>query len=219
METSHIRADEISRVLKEQINQYNKKIDVSETGSVLSVGDGVARVHGLENVMAGELVEFPNSVFGMALTLEDGFVGIVIFAFRRWRQRLVTLGSLLIGVVWMTGIMAAMGMKLNFLNFVAFPITFGIGVEYAVNVMRRYVTEQEAGAANPTQAAIAETGGAVLLCSATTVIGYATLLISSNLALRSFGSAMAISEVTCIFAAVVSMPAVLILLERRGGRR
>lgn len=144
---------------------------------------------------------------------------IVIFAFRRWRQRLVTLGSLLIGVVWMTGIMAAMGMKLNFLNFVAFPITFGIGVEYAVNVMRRYVTEQEAGAANPTQAAIAETGGAVLLCSATTVIGYATLLISSNLALRSFGSAMAISEVTCIFAAVVSMPAVLILLERRGGGR
>ena len=58
METQ-IRADEISRVLKEQINQYNKKIEVSETGSVLSVGDGVARIYGLENVMAGELVVFP----------------------------------------------------------------------------------------------------------------------------------------------------------------
>lgn len=78
METQ-IRADEISRVLKEQINQYNKKIEVSETGSVLSVGDGVARVYGLENVMAGELVEFPGEVYGMVLNLEDSFVGVVIF--------------------------------------------------------------------------------------------------------------------------------------------
>jgi F-type H+-transporting ATPase subunit alpha len=74
-----IRADEISRVLKEQIGQYNKKIEVSETGSVLSVGDGVARIYGLENAMAGELVEFPGEIFGMVLNLEEGFVGVVIF--------------------------------------------------------------------------------------------------------------------------------------------
>lgn len=79
METSHIRADEISRVLKEQITKYNKKIDVSETGSVLSVGDGVARVYGLEHAMAGELVEFSNGVAGMVLNLEDSNVGVVIF--------------------------------------------------------------------------------------------------------------------------------------------
>ncbi len=78
METQ-IRADEISRVLKEQINQYNKKIEVSETGSVLSVGDGVARVYGLENAMAGELVEFPGEIYGMVLNLEASFVGVVIF--------------------------------------------------------------------------------------------------------------------------------------------
>lgn len=78
METQ-IRADEISRVLKEQINQYNKKIEVSETGSVLSVGDGVARIYGLENVMAGELVEFPGEIYGMVLNLEESFVGVVIF--------------------------------------------------------------------------------------------------------------------------------------------
>ena len=77
MET--IRADEISRVLKEQINQYNKKIEISETGSVLSVGDGVARIYGLENVMAGELVEFPGEIYGMVLNLEASFVGVVIF--------------------------------------------------------------------------------------------------------------------------------------------
>jgi F-type H+/Na+-transporting ATPase subunit alpha len=79
METSQIRADEISRVLREQINQYNKKIEVSETGSVISVGDGVARVFGLDHVMAGELVEFSSGVKGMALNLEESFVGVVIF--------------------------------------------------------------------------------------------------------------------------------------------
>ena len=78
METQ-IRAEEISRVLKEQISQYNKKIEVSETGTVLSVGDGVARIYGLENVLAGELVEFPGEIYGMALNLEDSFVGVVIF--------------------------------------------------------------------------------------------------------------------------------------------
>lgn len=74
-----IRAEEISRVLKDQIQQYNKKLEVSETGSVLSVGDGVARVYGLDNAMAGELVEFPGEVFGMVLNLEDSSVGVVIF--------------------------------------------------------------------------------------------------------------------------------------------
>ena len=78
METT-IRADEISRVLKEQIKNYNKTIEVSETGSVLSVGDGVARVYGLEKAMAGELVEFPNQIFGMVLNLETDSVGVVIF--------------------------------------------------------------------------------------------------------------------------------------------
>ncbi len=78
METT-IRADEISRVLKEQIKNYNKTIEVSETGSVLSVGDGVARIYGLEKVMAGELVEFPNQIFGMVLNLETDSVGVVIF--------------------------------------------------------------------------------------------------------------------------------------------
>tara|TARA_Y100001935_G_C17310914_1_gene516113 strand:- start:3908 stop:5425 length:1518 start_codon:yes stop_codon:yes gene_type:complete len=74
-----IRADEISRVLKEQIKNYNKTIEVSETGSVLSVGDGVARIYGLENAMAGELVEFPNQIYGMVLNLEADSVGVVIF--------------------------------------------------------------------------------------------------------------------------------------------
>ncbi|MFN3455048.1 MAG: F0F1 ATP synthase subunit alpha [Pseudobdellovibrio sp.] len=78
METQ-IRADEIGRILKEQISKYNKTVEVAEAGSVLSVGDGVARVYGLENVMAGELVEFASGVKGMALNLEASQVGVVIF--------------------------------------------------------------------------------------------------------------------------------------------
>jgi len=74
-----IRADEITRVLKEQIKNYSKTLEVHETGSVLSVGDGVARIYGLDNVMMGELVEFPGEVYGMALNLENNAVGAVIF--------------------------------------------------------------------------------------------------------------------------------------------
>jgi F-type H+-transporting ATPase subunit alpha len=73
-----IRADEISRVLKEQIRNYNKSVEINETGTVLSVGDGVARIYGLQNAMAGELVAFPGDVFGMVLNLEKESVGIVI---------------------------------------------------------------------------------------------------------------------------------------------
>ncbi len=78
MET-RIRADEISRILKEQIKGYTNKLEVRETGTVLSVGDGVARVFGLESAMAGELVEFPGQITGMVLNLEKESVGIVIF--------------------------------------------------------------------------------------------------------------------------------------------
>ncbi|MEM6539182.1 MAG: F0F1 ATP synthase subunit alpha [Pseudomonadota bacterium] len=74
-----IRAAEISAILKEQIQNFGQEAEVSEVGQVLSVGDGIARVYGLDNVQAGELVEFANGVRGMALNLEIDNVGIVIF--------------------------------------------------------------------------------------------------------------------------------------------
>jgi F-type H+-transporting ATPase subunit alpha len=73
-----IRADEISRVLREEIENYERAVNVAETGSVISVGDGIARVYGLENVMAGELVEFGGGVSGIALNLEEDQVGTVL---------------------------------------------------------------------------------------------------------------------------------------------
>ncbi|MEX2407943.1 MAG: F0F1 ATP synthase subunit alpha, partial [Rhodovibrionaceae bacterium] len=74
-----IRAAEISAILKEQIENFGAEADVAEVGQVLSVGDGVARVYGLDNVQAGELVEFPGGIKGMALNLETDNVGVVLF--------------------------------------------------------------------------------------------------------------------------------------------
>ncbi|MGB3399472.1 MAG: F0F1 ATP synthase subunit alpha [Candidatus Deferrimicrobiaceae bacterium] len=73
-----IRADEITEILKSQIKGYETRVDVAETGVVLSVGDGIARVHGLEKAMAGELLEFPSNVRGIVLNLEEDNVGIAL---------------------------------------------------------------------------------------------------------------------------------------------
>ena len=73
-----IKASEISSILKEQIKGFDQKSEVSEIGQVLSVGDGIARIYGLDNVQAGEMVEFPGGIRGMALNLEEDNVGIVL---------------------------------------------------------------------------------------------------------------------------------------------
>ena len=75
---AQIQADEISRLLREEIENYEKAVNVAETGSVISVGDGIARVYGLENVMAGELIEFKGGISGIALNLEEDQVGAVL---------------------------------------------------------------------------------------------------------------------------------------------
>jgi len=75
---ANIRADEISKILREQIENYEQTVSVDEVGAVISVGDGIARVHGLEKVMAGEMLAFPHNVFGIALNLEEEQVGVVL---------------------------------------------------------------------------------------------------------------------------------------------
>ncbi len=73
-----IRADEITKILRQEIENYERAIDVTEVGSVISVGDGIARIHGLEKVMAGELIQFPHNVAGIAMNLEEDQVGAVL---------------------------------------------------------------------------------------------------------------------------------------------
>ena len=142
---------------------------------------------------------------------------LLLMTFRRHRERFLALGSMLTGVLWMVGALAALGTKLNFLNMVALPITFGIGVEYGVNYVKRYLEEKSAGkgGVHATRAALEGAGGAVILCSFTTLAGYISLYTSANRALNSFGLAMSIGEVTCLGASVVALPAMLYLLESR----
>jgi uncharacterized protein len=136
---------------------------------------------------------------------------IVLLAFRARGGTLPVLLTLMLGVVCMVAFLAIRHMKLNFLNFVALPITFGIGVDYAVNIMQRVRRE---GTSNMRKIVV-ETGGAVVLCSLTTTLGYLSLTLSMNQAIVTFGIAAAAGEIACILAAVLVLPAALFWKARR----
>ncbi|HEY3351603.1 MAG TPA: MMPL family transporter [Polyangia bacterium] len=140
-----------------------------------------------------------------------GVVLLVAFLARGLRGAAAVLAALLLGVLWMVGAAALLKVRVNFLNFIALPITFGIGIDYAINIWLRYRIEGPGRMVQTVRA----TGGAVALCSLTTVIGYAALLIADNQGLRSFGSMAIIGEFACLSAALLMMPAWFILWDRR----
>ncbi|HEY7956473.1 MAG TPA: MMPL family transporter [Polyangia bacterium] len=117
------------------------------------------------------------------------------------RGALLVLATLSAGVLWMLGAAAWLGVRTNFLDFIALPITFGIGVDYGINIWRRISLEPDL------ERAVAHTGGAVALCSLTTIIGYGALLVADNLALQSFGAMAILGELACLSAALIGLPA------------
>jgi uncharacterized protein len=138
-----------------------------------------------------------------------GVVATVLLIFRRSVATPFVIGSLMAGVLWLLAATMRLGIKINFVNFIAFPITFGIGVDYAVNVMARYLRDGGRDVA----AAVRGTGGAVGLCSLTTIIGYSSLLVAQNVGLFLFGVVAVLGEVCCLTTAVVVLPAVLALVR------
>jgi len=136
---------------------------------------------------------------------------VVVLAFRAGKPTVIVVVSLLIGIAWMTGGLSLGKVKLNFLNFIALPLTFGIGVDYAVNIMQRYRSDGPGSALG----AVRSTGGAVVLCSLTTLLGYLALVRSKNYAVRSMGIAAVLGEATCLVAAVLVLPAALTWLDGR----
>jgi predicted RND superfamily exporter protein len=140
-----------------------------------------------------------------------GVVLIVLAAFRpgrrarSFRDAAWVLLALAVGVVWFLGLAAALGLRLNMLSFIVLPITFGIGVDYATNIFQRRRFQREAGIAE----AVRTTGGAVTLCSLTTIIGYSSLLVARNQALLSFGVLADLGEAACLAAALFALPAFL----------
>ena len=135
---------------------------------------------------------------------------VVALAFRAGKPSIIVTVSLLVGIAWMVGSLSLGGVKLNFLNFISLPLTFGIGVDYAVNIMQRYRTDGRGSAL----AAVRSTGGAVVLCSLTTLLGYLALVRSMNYGVRSLGIAAVLGEVTCLLAAVLVLPAGLTWLDQ-----
>ncbi len=136
-----------------------------------------------------------------------GVCALVVVAFRTARERLLVIGTLISGVILMAGAAALLDLKINFFNFIVFPITFGIAVDYGANVVARM---RERG--GDVLGALTEVGPAVALCSWTSFIGYASLLFSVNRALRSFGWYAMIGEVTSIACALVLLPGLMRLV-------
>jgi predicted RND superfamily exporter protein len=134
---------------------------------------------------------------------------LVSLVIRPFGAAALAVGTMLVGVVWMIGGAGLAGVRITFLNFIALPITFGIGVEYAVNVAARLRAEPDAAAA------VRGTGSAVALCSWTTIVGYGSLLAAQSQALRGFGALAILGEISCLLAAVVGLPALVSWSRRR----
>jgi predicted RND superfamily exporter protein len=171
------------------------------------------------DVIDGVLVDGPRATLAAA----GGALLVVLLVLGVNRYAAVTLACGASGTLLMIATSALLGFKVNFLDFVALPITIGIGIEYAVNVVGRARQDADVpvppprsgGSADQTaRRAVATTGSAVFLCSYTTIVGYGSLLLSNNLGIRSFGLAAMIGEITCLVVAMLLAPALLALLRR-----
>ena len=198
---------------------YPKPSDATWHGDALaSFTNELRRIAGTDARPAGSI---PLSADIVASISRDGplatlaaLAGVVLLVtaiFRFNRSTVLIIGSLLVGVLWLTALTLLLKVKVNFCNFIAFPITFGIGVDYSVNVMARY---RQTGSRDVIDA-IRSTGGAVAVCSLTTIIGYGSLLLAKNQALFLFGLLAVLGEITCLISAVVVLPAVLAARARR----
>lgn len=158
------------------------------------------------DVLEAVLTDGPRATVAALL----GSILVVLIVVGRNRHGAVTIACGLGGTVLMLGCASLIGLKVNFLDFVALPITIGIGIEYAVNIATR---ERQDGPGSG-RAALATTGGAVAMCSYTTIVGYSSLLLSQNLGIRSFGLAAMLGELTCLAVALFLAPALLWVTSR-----
>src|SRR5262249_9644824 len=140
-----------------------------------------------------------------------GAILIVVVLVGYRKHGAITLACCLTGTLWMIAGAWIIGLRVNFLDFVALPITIGIGIDYSVNIVAR----ERADGPGTARHALATTGGAVTLCSFTTIVGYGSLLLSASGGIRSFGAAATLGEITCLTTALTLAPALLGLLSRR----
>ncbi len=203
--------------------KYRNDVVLSDGHNLLRIAkatDNVVLPDGTKVLTASRSTVFAEMIRSMErdgpLATAAAFIAVVvvvIVATHSPRGAFVVLTSLVMGVLWTLGGAAWMGVKLNFLNFIALPITFGVGCEYPFNVYdrSRLLGGDVAGA-------LLRVGGAVALCSYTTTIGYSSLLLADMQALQSFGWMAMSGEVTCLAGALFVVPSLLHLLRRRDAK-
>jgi predicted RND superfamily exporter protein len=138
---------------------------------------------------------------------------LILLIMRPMSSAGAAIATLLVGVIWMMGVAGLFAVKITFLNFIALPITFGIGAEYGLNVAVRYRQDRDM------IRAVISTGTAVAVCSWTTIVGYGSLLAARNRALQGFGAMAILGELACITAAILALPAMLLWMARRRAQR
>jgi predicted RND superfamily exporter protein len=217
----------LTSLFKEKDGRAGRLVAVFPTLSTTSV-NGKAQIEFAQSIRRTATAVDPQAMIAGQVILtsdiiqmitEDGLVAAVlsflavailtVLVLRSFQCGAWVIGSLCLGTFWMFGLFGALGLKFNFVNFAVLPITFGIGVDYAVNFYQRY---RESGSV---EEALTTSGGAVVLCSATTIIGYAALLLADNLAIYSFGLTAVLGELTCLSAALFALPAVLAWRDKR----
>ncbi len=180
--------------------------------------------HSVRGLELGEGVMLGGSMFVFADVLQHmesdgpratiaatiGALLVVLLLVGANRRGLITLTCCASGTAFMLACAWLMGLKGNVLDFIALPLTIGIGIDYSVNIVMRARDERD-GAGE----ALRTVGGAVIMCSFTTVVGYGSLLLSANRGIRSFGTAAILGELTCLLAAMALAPALLQLLRRK----
>jgi hypothetical protein len=186
---------------------------IADEIEVVPLGDGrVVRSSGHAVVFAAMIRAIAADAPRSALAALAGTVALVLLLGGRGPRARAATGATLIalatGVVAMVGLAAWAGERASFLNFIALPITCGIGVDYAVNIAQRWRQGDRLARA------VEATGGAVILSSLTTIIGYGALVVADSRALASFGAIAMLGEATCLAAALLVAPALLALRTR-----
>ncbi len=180
-----------------------RKIDLADGETVTTSGSSVIFADIVDSIETdGPLVT------GVA---SAGLIVMVLLLVGINRRSFAVLIGTAAGTLLMVASCALLGLRVNFLDFVALPITLGLGIDYAINVAHRHDHDE---VPDPI-ATLRTSGSAVFVCSLTTIIGYGSLLASDNLAIRGFGTASLIGEIACVFSALVLVPAILALKSRK----
>jgi uncharacterized membrane protein YdfJ with MMPL/SSD domain len=185
---------------------------IAKTTDNVTLPDGTVVHTASKSTIFAEMIRSMERDGPLATFVSLGAVAVVVMlATSSLRGAVCVLASLVMGVTLMIGGAAWSDMKLNFLNFIALPITFGIGCEYPFNVFDR---SRLLG--GDVENAVRRSGGAVALCSYTTIVGYGSLLFADNQALQSFGRLAMSGELTCITCAMLVLPSLLHVWKHRG---